>query len=171
MTHSRSMALIGGLTMWLTPTILQAGPIEASRHPHPKNIEMVHGRNIAWTMPGRCTIVRRWEARWRPRICKARIEQHLHEARTLVPQARGPERGDSPKVERLVGKIQVVRPRQSEQGAEEMTPGLSRTRVKWRRLGLFMTAACAVSDLMGLASRPSRNLIRFPWQPSRRTRP
>lgn len=106
MTHSRTMALIGGLTMWLTPVILQAGPIEASRHPHPKNIEMVHKAEHS--------VDHAWEVYHRAALggtvaspdLQARIEQHLHEARTLVPQAQeAAERGDSPKVERLVGKI------------------------------------------------------------------
>ncbi len=91
-------------------------------------------------MPGRSTIARRWAARSRRRICKRRIEQHLHEARTLVPQAQeAAEWGDRAKVERLVGKIKhPYRPgNPGEQGAEEMTPGLSRTRVKWRRLSVY----------------------------------
>ena len=37
---------------------------------------------------------------------QARIERHLHEARTLVPQAQeAADRGDSRKLKRLVGEI------------------------------------------------------------------
>lgn len=39
---------------------------------------------------------------------QAQIEQHLHEARTLVTQAQeAADRGDTRKVERLVGEIKL----------------------------------------------------------------
>ncbi|MCC2643981.1 MAG: exported protein of unknown function [Nitrospira sp.] len=106
MTYARGISLIGGLTIFLTTGALQAGPIDASRHPHPENIEMVHKAEHS--------VDHAWEVYHRAALggtvaspdLQAQIEQHLHEARTLVTQAQeAADRGDSPKVERLVGEI------------------------------------------------------------------
>lgn len=106
MTHSRMVALIGGLTMLLTAVILQAGPIDVSRHPHPKNIEVVHKAehrvDHAWEVYHRAALGGTVAS---PDL-QAQIEQHLHEARILVTQAQeAADRGDSRKVKRLVGEI------------------------------------------------------------------
>lgn len=119
MTHSQIIALIGGLTMWVTAGILQAGPIDASRHPHPKNIEIVHKAEHS--------VDHAWEVYHRAALggtvaspdLQAQIEQHLHEARTLVTQAQeAASRGDAGRVERLVGEIKI-HTAQAIQGSKE----------------------------------------------------
>ena len=119
MTHSRIIALIGGLTMWLTAGILQAGPIDASRHPHPKKIEMVHKAEHS--------VDHAWEVYHRAALggtvaspdLQAQIEQHLHEARSLVTQAQeAASLGDAGRVERLVGEIKI-HTAQAIQGSKE----------------------------------------------------
>lgn len=90
MTHSRTMALIGGLTMWLTPVILQAGPIEASRHPHPKNIEMVHRAehsvDHAWEVYHRAAL----GGTVASRICKPESNNTCMKPERLCPRRKRP---------------------------------------------------------------------------------
>ena len=62
------------------------------------------------------TVDRAWEAYHKAALggtiaspaLQAEIEQHLHEARTLLPQAQeAADRGDNDLVERLVGQVKV----------------------------------------------------------------
>lgn len=106
MTHSRMIALIGGLTIALTTVTLQAGPINTSRHAHSKNVAVVHEAeqsvDQAWDVYHRAALGGTIAS---PAL-QAQIEQHLHAARTLVTRAQGAaDRGDRDRVKRLVGEI------------------------------------------------------------------
>ncbi len=87
---------------------LQAGPIDPGPHPHPEKIQVVHEAEHS--------VDHAWEVYHRAALggtvaspdLQAQIEQHLHEARTLVTQAQeAADRGDARKVERLVGEIKI----------------------------------------------------------------
>jgi ferritin-like metal-binding protein YciE len=86
----------------------QAGPLDPARHPHPDNAKAVHEAEHA--------VDHAWEVYHRAALggtvaspaLQAEIEQHLHEARTLVTQAQeAAERGDKSQVQRLVGQIKI----------------------------------------------------------------
>ena len=87
---------------------VQAGSMDPSRHPHTDKIEMAHDAEH--------TVDHAWEIYHRAALggtvaspdLQTQIEQHLHEARTLVTQAQeAADRGDTRKVERLVGEIKL----------------------------------------------------------------
>jgi ferritin-like metal-binding protein YciE len=108
MTYSTMITLVGGFSALLMTGDLQAGPIDASRHPHPEKLQMVHEAEHS--------VDHAWEVYHRAALggtvaspdLQAQIEQHLHEARTLVTQAQeAADRGDTGKVERLVGEIKI----------------------------------------------------------------
>ena len=97
--------ILGSLLM---TGVVQAGPIDPARHPHPESAKAVHEAEHA--------VDHAWEAYHRAALggtvaspaLQAEIEQHLHEARTLVTQAQeAAERGDKRRVERLVGEIKI----------------------------------------------------------------
>ena len=88
--------------------IVQGGPFDPSRHPHPENARVVHEAEHA--------VDHAWEVYHRAALggtvaspaLQAQIEQHLHEARTLVTQAQGAaERGDARQVELLIAEIRI----------------------------------------------------------------
>jgi len=94
-------ALLGGATV-------SAGPIDPARHPHPEQAEAVHKAEHA--------VDHAWELYHRAALggtvaspaLQADIEQHLHEARTLVTRAQeAAERGDKRQVDRLVGQVKI----------------------------------------------------------------
>jgi len=119
MTYSRIITLIGGLTMLLPTGIIQAGPIDASRYPHPEKIQVVHEAehsvDHAWEIYHRAALGGTIAS---PAL-QAQIEQHLHEARTLMTQTHeAADRGDRGKVERLVGEIKI-HTAQAIQGSKE----------------------------------------------------
>lgn len=108
MTYSTMITLIGGLTALLMTVDLQAGPIDASRHPHPEKLQMVHEAEHS--------VDHAWEVYHHAALggtvaspdLQANIEHHLHEARTLLTQAQeAADQGDRGKVERLVGEIKI----------------------------------------------------------------
>ena len=108
MTYSTMITLVGGFSALLMTADLQAGPIDVSRHPHPEKLQMVHEAEHS--------VDHAWEVYHRAALggtvaspdLQAQIEQHLHEARTLVTQAQeAADRGDTGKVERLVGEIKI----------------------------------------------------------------
>jgi hypothetical protein len=87
---------------------ISAGPIDAARHPHQEKIELVH--------EAKHSVDHAWEIYHQAALggtiaspaLQAEIEQHLHEARTLLPIAQeAAGRGDRRNVERLVGQIRV----------------------------------------------------------------
>ena len=108
MTYSTMITLIGGFTALLMTVDLQAGPIDVSRHPHPEKLQLVHEAEHS--------VDHAWEVYHRAALggtvaspdLQANIEQHLHEARTLLTQAQeAADQGDRGKVERLVGEIKI----------------------------------------------------------------
>lgn len=85
-----------------------AGPIDAARHPHPENVMLVHEAEHA--------VDHAWEVYHRAALggtvaspaLQADIEEHLHEARTLVTQAHeAADRGDKQQVDRLVDQVKL----------------------------------------------------------------
>jgi len=87
---------------------LQAGPIDPARHPHPESVKAVHEAehdvDHAWEIYHRAALGGTVAS---PAL-QADIEQHLHEARTLITQAQeAAEQGDDPQVERLVSQVKV----------------------------------------------------------------
>lgn len=108
MKYWTMITVASGLTALLSTTELQAGPIDASRHTHPEKAQLVHEAEHS--------VDHAWEVYHRAALggtvaspdLQAQIEQHLHEARTLVTQAQeAADRGDAGAVERLVGQIKV----------------------------------------------------------------
>ena len=96
------------ISLILGTSIVEAGPFDLSRHPHPENAQAVHEAEHA--------VDHAWEVYHRAALggtvaspaLQAEIEQHLHEARTLVTQAQeAADRGDKKQVERLVGEIKI----------------------------------------------------------------
>jgi hypothetical protein len=87
---------------------LQAGPIDPARHPHPESAKAVH--------EAQHDVYHAWEVYHRAALggtvaspaLQADIEEHLHEARTLITQAQeAAEQGDDPQVKRLVSQVKV----------------------------------------------------------------
>ena len=84
------------LSVTLESNDAMAGPIDPMRHPHPENAKLVHEAEHA--------VDHAWEVYHHAAlggtiaspVLQADIEEHLHEARTLVTQAQeAAERGDS----------------------------------------------------------------------------
>jgi ferritin-like metal-binding protein YciE len=85
-----------------------AGPIDPARHPFPEQVRAVHEAehdvDHAWEVYHRAALGGTVAS---PTL-QADIEQHLHEARTLVTQAQeAAARGDKRQVDRLVGEITI----------------------------------------------------------------
>ena len=108
MTHAKVISLIVVLAVFPSAGALRAGPLDVSHHPHPEHIQMVHEAEH--------TVDKAWEIYHRAALggtiasplLQAEIEQHLHDARTLVSQAQqAADGGDKVQVERLVGEIKI----------------------------------------------------------------
>lgn len=93
------------LALWL-PGPAEAGPIEHLAHPHPEAVQVVHEAEHA--------VDHAWETYHKAALggtiaspsVQADIEQHLHDARALVPEAqRAAERGDLREVNGLIERI------------------------------------------------------------------
>ena len=87
---------------------LQAGPIDPARHPEPDKVQTVHEAehdvDQAWEVYHRAALGGTVAS---PAL-QADIEQHLHEARTLITQAQeAAERGDERQVQHLVSQVKV----------------------------------------------------------------
>ncbi len=87
---------------------LQADPIDPARQPQPDQAQMVHEAehevDHAWEVYHRAALGGTVAS---PAL-QADIEQHLHEARTLITQAQeAAERGDERQVQRLVSQVKV----------------------------------------------------------------
>lgn len=87
---------------------LHAGPIDSSGHAHEDKAHLVHEANHevdhAWEVYHRAALGGTVAS---PAL-QAEIEQHLHEARTLVTQAQeAVDRGDERKVEDLVKQVKL----------------------------------------------------------------
>ena len=108
MKHFTSFLVGISLNALLVPAAVLAGPIDAAGHPHPENAKVVHEAEHA--------VDHAWEIYHRAALggtvaspaLQADIEQHLHEARTLVTQAQeAAERGDTARVKSLVEQIKI----------------------------------------------------------------
>lgn len=87
---------------------IQASPIDPARNPHQDTAQMVHEAehdvDQAWEVYHRAALGGTVAS---PAL-QADIEQHLHEARTLITQAQeAAERGDERQVQRLVGQVKI----------------------------------------------------------------
>ena len=87
---------------------IQADPIDPARHPHQDKAQTVHQANHE--------VDQAWEVYHHAALggtvaspaLQADIEQHLHEARTLITQAQeAAEQGDERQVQRLVSQVKV----------------------------------------------------------------
>lgn len=108
MKYITLLTIASGFAALVNTVDLQAGPIDSGHHPHPEKIQTVHEAEHS--------VDHAWEVYHRAALggtvaspdLQAQIEQHLHEARTLVTQAQeAAEQGDTRKVERLVGEIKL----------------------------------------------------------------
>ena len=87
---------------------LQAEPIDPARHPQPGQVQTVHEAehdvDQAWEVYHRAALGGTVAS---PAL-QAEIEQHLHEARTLITQAQeAAEQGDERQVQRLVSQVKI----------------------------------------------------------------
>lgn len=87
---------------------LRADPIDPTRHPEPDKVQTVHEAehevDQAWEVYHRAALGGTVAS---PAL-QADIEQHLHEARTLITQAQeAAERGDARQVQHLVSQVKV----------------------------------------------------------------
>lgn len=105
------------LSMWCSALLLgwmavlgaaHAGPIEQNTHPYPEAAQAVHEAEHA--------VDHAWETYHKAALGgtiasparQAEIEEHLHDARRLVPRAQGAaERGDLREVDALVEQIKT----------------------------------------------------------------
>ena len=118
----QSKILYGGIVLLtlLGASSLHAGPIDLPGHPHEDKAQLVHEANHE--------VDRAWEVYHRAALggtvaspaLQAEIEQHLHEARTLVAQAQeAAERGDERQVEDLVKQVRLHTTRAIEGSKEQ----------------------------------------------------
>ena len=108
MTHDKIFLSGFVLIALLGASPLQAGPIDPARHPHPESAKAVHEAehdvDHAWEVYHRAALGGTVAS---PAL-QADIEEHLHEARTLITQAQeAAERGDKRQVKRLVSQVKV----------------------------------------------------------------
>jgi hypothetical protein len=87
---------------------LQADPIDPARHPQQNKARMVHEAehdvDQAWEIYHRAALGGTVAS---PAL-QAEIEQHLHEARTLVTQAQeAADQGDERQVQHLVSQVKI----------------------------------------------------------------
>jgi len=108
MIHDR--ILLPGIVLiaLLGASPLEAGPIDPARHPHPENAKAVHEAehdvDHAWEVYHRAALGGTVAS---PAL-QAEIEEHLHEARTLITQAQeAADRGDKRQVDSLVSQVKV----------------------------------------------------------------
>ena len=107
------LTLIGAST-------LQAGPIDSALHPHKDEAQMVHEAehevDQAWEIYHRAALGGTVAS---PAL-QADIEQHLHEARTLITQAQeAAERGDERHVQSFVSRVKIHTTRAIEGSKEQ----------------------------------------------------
>lgn len=93
---------------FLGPSIVTAGPLDPADHPHQNTVKAVH--------EAAHEVDRAWEVYHRAALggtvaspaLQAAIEDHLHEARTLITQAlEAAQRGDDRQVEQLIQQVRV----------------------------------------------------------------
>jgi hypothetical protein len=108
MKHSTTFALAITFNAILAVSPVQAGPIDPALHGYPPQARAVHQAehevDHAWEVYHRAALGGTVAS---PAL-QADIEQHLHEARTLVTDAQeAAERGEKRQVDRLLGKIRI----------------------------------------------------------------
>ena len=108
MKHGTALVLAVSVCAILAPCPVTAGPIDQARHAFPEQASAVHEAehhvDHAWEVYHRAALGGTVAS---PAL-QADIEQHLHEARTLVTKAQeAAERGEKRKVNRLVAKIKI----------------------------------------------------------------
>ena len=108
MKHCINFVLVISFSLLLGVASVVAGPIDQARYPHPESAKAVHETehdvDHAWEIYHRAALGGTIAS---PAL-QAEIEQHLHEARTLVTQAQeAAERGNKRQVERLVAEIKI----------------------------------------------------------------
>ena len=106
MRHDKILLAGMVLLALLGASPLQAGPIDPARHPHQDKAQMVHEAehdvDQAWEVYHHAALGGTVAS---PAL-QADIEQHLHEARTLITQAQeAAARGDERQVQRLVSQV------------------------------------------------------------------
>lgn len=106
----RRSILLGGasLVILLSCLSVQAGPIEPMGHPYQDSMGEVHYAehdvDQAWEVYHRAALGGTVAS---PKL-QAEIEEHLHQARTLITQAHeAADKGDSGLVERLIKQVRI----------------------------------------------------------------
>ena len=104
------MLLIPGIALiaLLAVSSLQAGPLESADRPHPESLKAVHDAehevDQAWEVYHRAALGGTVAS---PKL-QAEIEEHLHQARTLITQAHeAADHGDTRQVEQLVKQVHI----------------------------------------------------------------
>jgi ferritin-like metal-binding protein YciE len=87
---------------------IQAGPLEPADRPHQESLRAVHDAehevDHAWEVYHRAALGGTVAS---PKL-QAEIEEHLHEARTLITQAQeAADQGDKRQVERLIKQVHI----------------------------------------------------------------
>jgi len=108
MIHGKSFLSGIALIALLGASPLQADPIDPALHPHKDKAQMVHEAehevDQAWEVYHRAALGGTVAS---PAL-QADIEQHLHEARTLITQAQeAAERGDERQVQSFVSQVKI----------------------------------------------------------------
>lgn len=108
MTQYTRMVLGISLGALLGAATVQAGPLDSARHPYPESAKVVHEAehsvDHAWEIYHRAAL----GGTVASPVLQAEIEEHLHEARTLVTQAHeAADRGDQNEVKRLVEQVTI----------------------------------------------------------------
>lgn len=107
---NRCVTLFFGIAVALLigAATVQASPLEPAEHPHPDIVKVVHETehevDHAWEVYHRAALGGTVAS---PAL-QADIEDHLHDARTLIAQAlEAARRGDKHQVEQLVRQVRV----------------------------------------------------------------
>ena len=108
MRHDKMLLSGMVLLALLGASPLQADPIDPAVHPHKDKAQMVHEAehevDQAWEVYHHAALGGTVAS---PAL-QADIEQHLHEARTLITQAHeAAERGDERQVQRLASQVKI----------------------------------------------------------------
>lgn len=108
MTPHTMFALGVSLAMLLVTMDSYASPVEPADHPHQESLRAVHEAehdvDHAWEVYHRAALGGTVAS---PKL-QAEIEEHLHEARTLIAQAQeAAEHGDRGQVEHLIKQVRV----------------------------------------------------------------
>ena len=108
MTHYTVLILALPFTALFLAAQLQAGPLELVDHPHQDSMQAVHEAehevDHAWEVYHRAALGGTVAS---PSV-QMEIEEHLHEARTLITQAQqAAEHGDKRQLEQMIKQVQL----------------------------------------------------------------